>query len=123
MAAALRICSIALLAVASCRSPRPRTEPPPEQQTGGPRPGATPRSRADLPTTSGDLALSNLTSQIEGLERALGPNGRDVATRTSLVSLLLLRGQLQGRIADYERADKLAGEVVAGAPRSAAAYQ
>src|SRR5581483_7464425 len=47
----------------------------------------------------------------------------DSSLRTRLVPLLLLRGQLLGRIADYQRADELTRAVVAEAPRSIEAHQ
>jgi tetratricopeptide (TPR) repeat protein len=114
MSAAVRIFAALVLTVVACRrAPEP---PRPHRAPAASRPGATPRSRAEFPTTSGDLALSNLASQIDGVEQLCG---RDPTARGRLVSLLLLRGQLLGRLADYERADKLAGEVLAASPRAA----
>jgi len=76
----------------------------------------------EFATTAGDLALSNLDSMIEGATRALGSR-TDSAATTRLVALLLLRGQVLGRIADYERADALARALARATPRSAEAHR
>ena len=78
--------------------------------------GHSPQSRAELPTTSGAIAVGNLEAQIAGLERLLGAGANPKPTRVALVSALLLRGQTLGRIADYERAETLADEIVRQAP-------
>jgi tetratricopeptide (TPR) repeat protein len=121
-----RVRLLILLATAACRS---RTEAPAAAPAAAPRPagprsgpGATPRARTEFPTTSGDLALSNLDSLIEGAEKASAGKG-DVAGTSRWVSLLLLRGQIRGRIADYERADHMAAALVAGVPGSPAAQR
>jgi tetratricopeptide (TPR) repeat protein len=73
-----------------------------------------------LTTTSGILALTNLQAQIGSLSaRPAGARpGRAPATaeRALLVDLLLLQGQLLGRIADYELAAELAEGMVGDAP-------
>jgi tetratricopeptide (TPR) repeat protein len=53
-------------------------------------------------TTSGTIAVVNLDAQIEGL----------AAASPLLIDLLILRGQVLGRIADYERAAELAEQFV-----------
>jgi tetratricopeptide (TPR) repeat protein len=121
MAASVRIIALGVLTVAACRRTPPAEQPPrPHAPPAASRAGATPRSRAEFPTTSGDLALSNLASQIDGVEKVCS---REPAAKARLVPLLLLRGELLGRVADYERADKLAAELVAAMPRSAESYQ
>jgi tetratricopeptide (TPR) repeat protein len=57
-------------------------------------------------TTSGAIAVVNLHAQIDG--RAAR------ADRLALIDLLTLRGQVLGRIADYERAAELAEQLVRG---------
>jgi tetratricopeptide (TPR) repeat protein len=58
-------------------------------------------------TTSGTIAVVNLHAQIDGLAaRALA------AESLLLVDLLILRGHVLGRIADYERAAELAEQLV-----------
>src|SRR4051812_39596483 len=118
MTVAVRIFLVVSLTVAACHRDPPRGPPPRPSRPSGP--GATPRTRAELPTTSGEIALSNLDSQIQAVEALVA---RDGAARSQLIPLLLMRGQLRGRIADYERADRLAGELVAAAPRSVEALQ
>jgi tetratricopeptide (TPR) repeat protein len=115
MAVSVRFFLLVSLTVAACHHEPPGGQPPPPTRPS--RPGATPRSRAEFPTTSGEIALSNLGSQIQGVEAA------GAGARARLIPLLLMRGQLLGRIADYERADRLAAELVAAAPRSAEAFQ
>ena len=68
----------------------------------------------ELMTTSGVIALANLNVQIDSLEAA--------AQWVDLVDLLLLRGQVLGRIADYERAATLAKQLVCTAPTDATAF-
>jgi tetratricopeptide (TPR) repeat protein len=80
-------------------------------------------------TTSGSIAVVNLNAQIDGLTaRLLGarstwaPMALTAADMTPLVDLLLLRGQVLGRIADYERAAGLAEALVRDAPDDGAAW-
>ena len=74
-------------------------------------------------TTNGTIAVANLHAQIAGLTargvpvppgQAAAPPA--VATRALLADLLTLRGEVLGRIADYERAAGLAEELVRDAP-------
>jgi tetratricopeptide (TPR) repeat protein len=66
----------------------------------------------ELPTTSGGIAVVNLHAQIDA--RAGSP--------LLLIDLLLLRGHVLGRIADYERAADLAGQLVSDTPGAGAAW-
>jgi tetratricopeptide (TPR) repeat protein len=66
----------------------------------------------ELPTTRGSIAVVNLHAQIEA--RAGAP--------VLLIDLLLLRGHVLGRIADYERAADLAGQLVRDTPGDGAAW-
>jgi tetratricopeptide (TPR) repeat protein len=63
-------------------------------------------------TTSGTIAVANLHAQIDGL----------VVPSALLIDLLLLRGHVLGRIADYERAAGLAAQLVRDAPGDGAAW-
>jgi tetratricopeptide (TPR) repeat protein len=63
-------------------------------------------------TTSGTIAVVNLHAQIDGLASA----------SVLLVELLLLRGQVLGRIADYERAVDLAARLVRDTPGDGSAW-
>jgi tetratricopeptide (TPR) repeat protein len=70
-----------------------------------------------LSLTDGSIALLNLQAQIDGLE------GHDsFAEAATLIDLLILRGQILGRISDYERAARLANRQVCAVPTDAAAY-
>jgi len=79
----------------------------------------TPESRIEppLPLTDGSIALLNLQAQIDGLEGCDAP-----AEAAALIDLLILRGQILGRISDYERAAQLANRQVGAATTDAAAY-
>jgi tetratricopeptide (TPR) repeat protein len=77
---------------------------------------------AELVTTSGAIAVANLQAQIDGLQAQLAARRLRVERGARLVDLLLLRGQLLGRIADYERATALAEQLVCDAPEAGAAW-
>ncbi len=61
-------------------------------------------------TTDGAIALLNLHAQIDGLEADV-----TIESRACLIELITLRGLLLGRIADYERADEMAEQLVGDA--------
>jgi len=87
------------------------------------------RDEHEPTTTSGPIAVANLTAQIDGLTAQLhtarstrvGPTLLTLPG-TTLVDLLLLRGQVLGRIADYERATDVAEALVHDAPHDSAAH-
>ena len=68
--------------------------------------------RAARRYTSGRIAIANLSSSIESLElrRGEGATFEDLA---ALSKLLFLRGDVLGRIADHDRAERVANEAVA----------
>src|SRR5262245_49207943 len=70
-----------------------------------------------LALTDGSIALLNLQAQIDGLE-----GHGTFAEAATLIDLLILRGQILGRISDYERAAQLADRQVSAATTDAAAY-
>ena len=70
-----------------------------------------------LTLTDGSIALLNLQAQIDGLE---GHSTFEEAT--TLIDLLILRGQILGRISDYERAAQLANHQFGAAATDAAPY-
>jgi tetratricopeptide (TPR) repeat protein len=82
------------------------------------------------PTTSGGIAVTNMDAQIEGLMARLPDarpprTGRAVLTAVRtvpLIDLLLQRGQVLGRIGDYERAADLAESLVLDAPDDGEAW-
>jgi tetratricopeptide (TPR) repeat protein len=75
-------------------------------------------------TTSGHIAVANLNAQVTGLTAQLdrarsAQEGTALLTASGaapLVDLLLLRGQVLGRVTDYERAAELAEALVRDAP-------
>ncbi|MGW0211823.1 hypothetical protein ACWDZ8_40965, partial [Streptomyces sp. NPDC003233] len=80
-------------------------------------------------TTNGTIAVTNLHGQIDGLALQLSRTGAGetpgassaVAQGASLIDLLNLRGQILGRVADYERAADLAERLVRVAPEDSTA--
>ncbi len=92
---------LCLLAVAGCRSSAP-----------------APGDLGDaLRTTEGALAASNLDALIAGREALVSRDSRFASERMVLVDLLQTRGQLFGRLADYDRAEEVAEAAVARAPQ------
>jgi tetratricopeptide (TPR) repeat protein len=82
-----------------------------------------PSGECEPVTTNGIIAVANLHAQIAGLAaRACPvPPGQAAAppaveTQAVLIDLLTLRGEVLGRIADYERAAELAEQLVRDAP-------
>ena len=79
-------------------------------------------------TTSGTIAMASLQAQIDRLTLRAHRAGsgratpRAVAGRAVLVDLLLLRGHVLARIADYEQAAELAECLVRDAPDDGAAW-
>ena len=75
----------------------------------------------ERPLTDGTIALLNLDAQIEAVEAEVGLGRATVETRAGLAELITLRGLIVGRIADYERAEKIAEQLVRDAPSDARA--
>jgi tetratricopeptide (TPR) repeat protein len=98
--------------------------PPASQPTGGVAAGGTksPLLPAEPPTTDGAIALSNLQAQIAAEERLARYGPLTVSQRAAIVELLIMRGQFLGRIADYERAEALAEQLVGDAPTDGGAF-
>jgi tetratricopeptide (TPR) repeat protein len=72
--------------------------------------------------THGAIALRNLQAQIDGLEPVLGSPDTRIEERVQLIDLLALRGSILGIVADYERAQELAHQLVRDATTHAAAF-
>jgi tetratricopeptide (TPR) repeat protein len=72
--------------------------------------------------THGAIALRNLEAQIDGLEPDSTLGRAQLAERVQLIELLTLRGSILGTIADYERAQELAHQLVRDATTDAAAF-
>jgi tetratricopeptide (TPR) repeat protein len=79
-------------------------------------------SATAIRTTNGAIALHNLHSQIEGLQRQSAYACLTVRCGAELVDLLILRGQIVGRIADYERATELADVLTSAFPTDGQAF-
>ncbi|HEX6448218.1 MAG TPA: hypothetical protein VF060_02025 [Trebonia sp.] len=81
-------------------------------------------------TVDGTIAVANLHAQISALggrgsvpgSAQTAPVRPGVPDQAALIDLLLLRGDVLGRIADCERAAELAEQLVHDAPDSAAAW-
>ena len=76
----------------------------------------------EISTTSGIIALVNLQAQIDGLKQRATAGGLPaVSDRAELIELVALRGQVLGRIADYEWAEGSAQQLTRDAPADAVA--
>jgi tetratricopeptide (TPR) repeat protein len=80
-------------------------------------------------TTNGTIAVANLHAQIDGLAVQSRRDGAEqaattmaVPARVQLIDLLTLRGDVLGRIADYELAAELAECLVRDAPDDGTAW-
>lgn len=76
----------------------------------------SPLSQAKLRTTDGAIAVGNLQAQIDGEERLAAYGPLTVSQRAGIAELIAMRGQFLGRIADYERAEQIAEQLVREAP-------
>lgn len=72
-----------------------------------------------LPTTNGTIALLNLEAQISGLKTGPTSDQCAIECRVALIELMTLRGLILGRVADYERAEEIADDLVCVAPADA----
>jgi tetratricopeptide (TPR) repeat protein len=75
----------------------------------------------ERPLTDGSIALLNLGAQIDALEPEVRLGHATVETRAGLVEPIMLRGLIVGHIADYERAEEIAGRLVRDASTDAKA--
>ena len=75
----------------------------------------------ERPLTDGTIALLNLSAQVDAVEPEVRLGLATVETRAGLVELILLRGMIVGRIADYERAEEIAEQLVRDASADAKA--
>ena len=73
-------------------------------------------------TTHGAIALFNLRAHIEGLERQSAQGRLTSRSGAELVDLLTLRGQILGRVADYERAAERAEQLARELPGDGVAF-
>lgn len=75
-----------------------------------------------LPVTDGSIALLNLRAQIDGLEPDVRHGHGTCESRVSLIELITLRGLILGHIADYERAEEIAEQLVRDAAADGTAF-
>ncbi len=81
------------------------------------RPAPVPSELGDaFHSTDGALAASNLDTLVAARELAIARDSRWAAERAVLVDLLQTRGQLFGRLDDYDRAETVANAAVQDAP-------
>jgi tetratricopeptide (TPR) repeat protein len=76
---------------------------------------------AERPLTDGAIAVQNLCAQIEALEPQVRRGRTTVDVGVGLVGLISLRGLMLGRIADYEKAEEIADQLVRDAPNDSRA--
>ena len=76
----------------------------------------------ERPLTDGTIALLNLEAQIDALEPEVRLGSANVETRAGLAELIALRGLIVGRIADYDRANEIAEQLVRDAPTDPKAH-
>lgn len=75
------------------------------------------------PLTDGVLAIMNLQAQIDGQQRQMMVLGSvAIGDQAKLIELVALRGQLLGRVVDYEWADERAEQLVRDGPSDPAAF-
>src|SRR5258707_6753706 len=75
-----------------------------------------------LPVTDGTIALLNLRAQIDGLEPDVRRGHASIESRVGLIELITLRGLILGHIADYERAEEIAEQLVRDAATDGTAF-
>ncbi|MEO6950581.1 MAG: tetratricopeptide repeat protein [Polyangia bacterium] len=122
---------VGALALSGCNEnhPAPTTAAPPGMRDGAvavSRPvravgEATPLSQAEFATNEGELALANLSSQLDGQE-AVKQKSKSVDPDASLAMLHVLRAQMTGSVADLKEAQKLADELVKAKPKAALSW-
>ena len=76
---------------------------------------------ARIATTSGDIAISNLTSQIDGQEKLIERKAASIKAIAAQIDLLQARAQYTGSIGDFRRMAELGDEVVRANPKSSEA--
>ena len=76
----------------------------------------------ELPVTDGTIALLNLRAQIDSLERDVRIGHASIESRVGLIDLITLRGLILGHIADYQRADEMAEQLVRDAATDGTAF-
>lgn len=73
-------------------------------------------SEAERSLTAGVVAMINLQAQIDGLEQLVAGGRAAIGVQAELIELVALRGQVLGRIDDYEWAEERAEQLTRDAP-------
>src|SRR5713101_7001360 len=76
----------------------------------------------ELPVTDGTIALLNLQAQIGGLEPDVRLSHSTIESQVGLIELITLRGLILGHIADYQRANEMAEQLVRDAATDGTAF-
>ena len=110
------LAALVVVLTSACRRRNDDAAPAPQ-----PSPSGTPdpmplQPLPPLTATDGNIALGNLDAQMDQFEKRLV----DPDARIALISLLLTRGDVVGRIADYERSASLAEDLVRERPKDPA---
>jgi len=74
-------------------------------------------SEAERSLTAGSIAMINLQAQIDGLEQLPAGGRAAIGVQAELIELVALRGQVLGRIGDYEWAEERAEQLTRDAPQ------
>jgi tetratricopeptide (TPR) repeat protein len=107
-----------LAALTACHDAPPTPAGPGGASSLAPSPATALEPR----TTDGAIALANLDAQLAGTERLARGRALSVPERSSQAELLTLRGQILGRISDYEQAEAIADTLVREAPQDGRAW-
>lgn len=106
---------------ASCNRPAPPREtgivapaPPPP----APVPLHAPMSQAELPTTDGELAMSNLVGSLRTSEHLVKVRENDPGTMGTVVKLLCALAHYRGTLKDYDQAAQVVEQMFKYAPKS-----
>lgn len=77
----------------------------------------SPRSQQALPTTDPAIAIGNFDGEFVAAQQMLAKDPRSVGGHVAMTSLLLMRGALYGKLADYDTAATMSERAVALAPK------
>jgi hypothetical protein len=76
-----------------------------------------------MPTTSGAIAVGNLGSQINGIEKLVARRKNDLEARAQLIGLLGVRYRYSSDMVDLERIAELGESSVDDQPKARKAYE
>lgn len=108
----------------SCNRPAPPREPAAATASSAPAtpsvpvPLHAPMSRSELPTTDGQIAMSNLVGSLHTSEGLVKARGNDPSSMATVVKLLCAVAHYRGTLADYEQAAQVVEQMFKLAPQS-----